>query len=68
MVYGVKELAQNGFGRAPVLWLLAGLAAGLVFVRRQGRLRPASIHDEVWHQPGPVNGPVCAGRSSHRSA
>jgi DHA2 family multidrug resistance protein-like MFS transporter len=35
LVYGIKELAQNGFGPVPLLSIFAGIAVGLVFVRRQ---------------------------------
>jgi MFS transporter, DHA2 family, multidrug resistance protein len=37
-VYGLKQLAQDGLGWAPALSVLAGLAVGAVFVRRQRRL------------------------------
>jgi DHA2 family multidrug resistance protein-like MFS transporter len=34
-IYGLKQLAQDGPGWGPVLAVLAGLALGVVFVRRQ---------------------------------
>jgi MFS transporter, DHA2 family, multidrug resistance protein len=38
VVWGLKQLAQDGPGWPPALAILAGLAAGLVFVRRQQAL------------------------------
>jgi MFS transporter, DHA2 family, multidrug resistance protein len=38
VIYGLKELAQNGVGWVPAAAVLAGLALGAVFVRRQQRL------------------------------
>jgi DHA2 family multidrug resistance protein-like MFS transporter len=38
VIYGLKQLARYGLGWAPALSMVAGLAAGVVFVRRQGRL------------------------------
>jgi MFS transporter, DHA2 family, multidrug resistance protein len=38
LIYGLKELAQEGPGWTPLLAVLAGLAVGLVFWRRQRRL------------------------------
>jgi MFS transporter, DHA2 family, multidrug resistance protein len=38
LVYGVKVLAQNGFGPVPALSILAGLAIGLAFILRQRKL------------------------------
>ncbi|MCD0447440.1 MFS transporter [Glycomyces sp. A-F 0318] len=38
VVYGLKELARHGLAPAPAAVLVAGLAVGAVFVRRQGRL------------------------------
>jgi DHA2 family multidrug resistance protein-like MFS transporter len=35
MVFGLKEIAQNGVHGLPLVSLLAGLAVGVVFVRRQ---------------------------------
>jgi DHA2 family multidrug resistance protein-like MFS transporter len=37
-VYGLKELARTGWHALPALTLAAGLALGVLFVRRQGRL------------------------------
>src|SRR6266568_8868544 len=38
VIYGLKQLAQDGLGWPPVLAILAGLVVGAVFVRRQHRL------------------------------
>jgi len=36
-IYGIKQAAQDGFGWIPALTIAAGLAVGVVFVRRQRR-------------------------------
>jgi hypothetical protein len=38
VIYGLKQLAQDGLGWPPALLVLAGLVVGVVFVRRQHRL------------------------------
>jgi DHA2 family multidrug resistance protein-like MFS transporter len=38
VIYGLKEIARNGWGTAPVLAVAAGVVAGVLFVRRQRRL------------------------------
>ena len=38
VIYGLKQLAQDGLGWPPALSIVAGLALGVVFVRRQQRL------------------------------
>ncbi len=38
VVYGLKQMAQDGLGSTPVLSILVGLAVGAVFVRRQTKL------------------------------
>ncbi len=35
VIYGLKEIAQDGFGSLPALSILAGLAVGAMFLRRQ---------------------------------
>src|SRR5215472_13415795 len=37
-IYGLKQLTRDGFGWPPAVSIVAGLAAGVVFVRRQHRL------------------------------
>jgi len=36
--HGLKQLARDGLGWPPAVFIVAGLAAGVVFVRRQHRL------------------------------
>jgi MFS transporter, DHA2 family, multidrug resistance protein len=43
VIYGLKEIAANGLGRAPLLSILVGLAVGALFVRRQQTLRDPLI-------------------------
>ncbi|MGW0826102.1 MFS transporter [Streptomyces sp. NPDC002845] len=38
VVYGLKEIAKDGFSSVPVIVLLAGIAVGFAFVRRQRQL------------------------------
>ena len=38
VIYGLKELAAEGLGRAPLLSMLVGLIVGILFVRRQQRI------------------------------
>jgi DHA2 family multidrug resistance protein-like MFS transporter len=38
VIYGLKQVAQDGLTWLPVLSIVAGLAVGVVFVRRQRRL------------------------------
>ena len=38
VIYGLKQLTRDGFGWPPAVSIVAGLAAGIVFVRRQHRL------------------------------
>jgi DHA2 family multidrug resistance protein-like MFS transporter len=35
MIFGLKQIAQDGLAVAPVLFILAGLTLGVLFVRRQ---------------------------------
>lgn len=39
-IYGLKEIAQDGLAAPPVLFILARLGVGAVFVRRQSVLVP----------------------------
>jgi MFS transporter, DHA2 family, multidrug resistance protein len=43
VIYGLKDIAQDGLGPVPVLCILAGLAVGVVFVTRQKRLADPMI-------------------------
>jgi len=38
VIYGLKQIAQDGVGSLPILSIVVGLAVGVVFVRRQTRL------------------------------
>jgi DHA2 family multidrug resistance protein-like MFS transporter len=38
VIYGLKDIAQDGLGSIPVLSIVAGLVVGVVFVRRQRTL------------------------------
>ena len=38
VIFGLKQIAQDGLAWLPVMSILAGLAVGVVFVRRQGTL------------------------------
>jgi MFS transporter, DHA2 family, multidrug resistance protein len=38
VIYGLKQFAQDGPGWRPALFIVAGVAVGVVFVRRQQRL------------------------------
>jgi len=38
VIYGLKQVTRDGLGWPPALFVVAGLAAGVVFVRRQHRL------------------------------
>ncbi|MBI1881242.1 MAG: MFS transporter [Chloroflexi bacterium] len=46
VIYGLKQIAQNGPGWQPVLFIVAGLAIGVVFVRRQRTLADPLI--DLW--------------------
>ena len=43
VIFGLKEIAQDGLGPLPVASLLAGIAVGVVFVRRQRALTDPMI-------------------------
>ena len=43
VVYGLKELAQDGLAPTPILSIAAGMLLGIVFVRRQLRLESPII-------------------------
>lgn len=38
IIYGIKQIAQDGMGLTPLLFIAAGLALGVIFVRRQQTL------------------------------
>ena len=43
VVYGLKEMAQDGVGPEPIAWIVGGVLLGIVFVRRQLRLESPII-------------------------
>jgi len=43
VIYGLKQIAQDGWGLVPAYAILAGLAVGVVWVRRQQRLADPMI-------------------------
>jgi MFS transporter, DHA2 family, multidrug resistance protein len=51
VVYGAKQLAQNGFGAASALSILAGLAIGLAFLLRQRKLAEPLIDLHLFRRP-----------------
>jgi DHA2 family multidrug resistance protein-like MFS transporter len=50
-IFGLKQIAQDGWGLLPALSILAGLALGAVFVRRQRRLADPFIDMELFRMP-----------------
>jgi DHA2 family multidrug resistance protein-like MFS transporter len=51
VIYGLKELAQDGAAWTPVLAILAGLAVGVVFVRRQHALADPLLDLRLFQVP-----------------
>ena len=51
MIWGLKDLAQDGVTWPPVLAILAGLALAAAFVHRQGRLADPLIDLELFRAP-----------------
>jgi DHA2 family multidrug resistance protein-like MFS transporter len=51
LVYGIKALAQNGFGPVAVAALLAGAALGLAFGRRQRTLAAPLLDLDLFRRP-----------------
>jgi DHA2 family multidrug resistance protein-like MFS transporter len=51
MTYGLKEIAQDGFGTVPALSIAMGLAVGVVFVRRQLALTDPMIDVQLFRIP-----------------
>lgn len=51
LIYGLKESAQNGLGVLPALSILAGLAVGFLFLRRQRRLADPLIDLRLFQIP-----------------
>ncbi|HYY77272.1 MAG TPA: MFS transporter, partial [Gaiellaceae bacterium] len=51
VIYGLKQAAQDGLGWLPALAVAAGLALGIVFVRRQRRLADPLIDLRLFRVP-----------------
>ncbi|MBA2715321.1 MAG: MFS transporter [Rubrobacteraceae bacterium] len=50
-IYGLKQIAQDGVGWPPVLFILLGLVLGAAFVRRQRRLADPLIDLRLFRVP-----------------
>ncbi|MGH7719514.1 MAG: MFS transporter, partial [Gemmatimonadaceae bacterium] len=51
VIYGLKRIAMDGFGLPPMLWIAAGITAGIVFVRRQQALADPLIDLRLFRAP-----------------
>jgi len=51
VIYGIKRIAEGGAAWLPLLCILAGLAAGVVFVQRQHRLADPLIDLRLFRAP-----------------
>jgi len=51
MIYGLKQIVQNGLDASAELFIAAGLVAGVVFVRRQSLLRYPLIDVRMFREP-----------------
>jgi DHA2 family multidrug resistance protein-like MFS transporter len=51
VIYGLKQIAQEGLGSLPLLSILVGLAVGVVFVRRQQELADPLIDLRLFRAP-----------------
>jgi DHA2 family multidrug resistance protein-like MFS transporter len=52
VIYGVKQMAQDGVGARAVVSIVIGLVVGLAFVRRQQTLRDPLIDLGLFRSPG----------------
>lgn len=52
VIFGLKQIAQDGLGWLPVLSMLAGVAVGAIFVRRQLRLADPFVDLRLFRVPG----------------
>ncbi len=50
-IYGLKAIAQNGFGWIPVATIVAGAATGFAFLRRQRRMADPLIDLRLFRAP-----------------
>jgi DHA2 family multidrug resistance protein-like MFS transporter len=51
VIYGLNQIAENGLGRLPALIILAGLAVGVAFIRRQQKLANPLIDLRLFRVP-----------------
>jgi MFS transporter, DHA2 family, multidrug resistance protein len=51
VIFGLKQIAQDGVAWLPALSIVAGLALGVVFVRRQRRLADPFIDLQLFREP-----------------
>jgi MFS transporter, DHA2 family, multidrug resistance protein len=51
VIFGLKQIAQDGLAWLPALSILAGLAVGIAFVRRQGQLVDPLIDLRLFRMP-----------------
>ena len=51
VIYGLKQIAQDGFGLPPAAIILAGLAVGVLWVRRQLKLADPMIDVALFRIP-----------------
>ncbi len=51
VIYGLKQIAQHGPGWPPILFIVTGLALGIVFVRRQQTLADPLIDLRLFRLP-----------------
>ena len=51
VIYGVKRMAEDGFGSQPAIAIAAGLVVGVVFLHRQGRLADPMIDLRLFRVP-----------------
>jgi MFS transporter, DHA2 family, multidrug resistance protein len=51
VIYGLKQIAQEGLGSLPLLSILVGFAVGVVFVRRQQELADPLIDLRLFRAP-----------------
>ena len=51
MIFGLKQIAQDGLALAPVLFILAGLMLGVLFVRRQLHLPESFLDLRLFRTP-----------------
>jgi DHA2 family multidrug resistance protein-like MFS transporter len=52
VIFGLKQIAQNGLGWLPAVSILAGVAIAVAFVRRQRRLEDPFIDLRLFRAPG----------------